>query len=127
MQIVHYPFPPAHQDVIAPGEREAYPAPKLRSDTPVVITPSAPAASLLSLAGDNGWDGVITHAEGNLPHASYGTPGAVKKSEAVRLARGDQRAVAVRMGGEWKSMWTWSSTQFFRRSSTLAQFKAALT
>lgn len=105
---------------------EAYPAPTLRSDTPVVITPSAPACGLLTHAQGFGWDGVITHARGHVPHATHGRPGTEKASEAVRLQRGDQRAVAVRMGGSWTSLWTWSTTQFFTRHKLLDEFKAAL-
>lgn len=106
---------------------QPFPAPILTSDTDSVITPSQPAGALLALASGSGWAGVITHAHGHMPHATHGRPSAAaKKSEAVRLVRGNQRAVAVRMGGSWSSLWTWSSTQFFTRHATLEAFKNAL-
>lgn len=121
--------PPGPVDFSRPAEEEPqpYPAPALTSDMPCEIAPSRPAQGVLSLAGSLGWAGVITHAEGHVPHASWGTPGKEpKKSEAVRLARGTQRAVAVRVGGSWASLWTWSDTEFFRRHGTLEAFKEAL-
>ena len=110
----------------AEPEPEPYPAPALTSDMPSDQKPSAPAAALLSLAVAHGWTGTITHAHGNPPHATHGRPLAAKASEAVRLGRGQQRAVAVRMGGSWTSLWTWSPSQFFTRHATLEAFKMAL-
>lgn len=126
MQITHFPFPPPGEPV--PAEpTEAYPVPVLTSDMPCDRTASAPAAGLLALARSHGWIGHITHASGYLPHALHGTPGKeIKHSEAVRLVRDDQRAVAVRIGGSWGSLWTWSGTQFFKRYGLLAEFKASL-
>ena len=107
-------------------EPQVYPAPVLTSDMAAVIIPSQPAASLAELARSYGWDGMITFAEGNLPHATHGRPLALQKSEAVRLRRGDRRAVAVRRGGSWTSLWTWSTSQFFTRHATLEAFRTAL-
>lgn len=105
----------------------AYPAPVLTSmDTPPG-PPSQPALDLLAYAHLLDWEGVITQAKGHVPHATYGTPGkAAKYSDAVRLRRGQQRAVAVRMDGDWASMWTWSPEQFFARRRLLEEFKEAL-
>ena len=105
---------------------QPYPAPALTSDMLHTGSPSQPAADLLTLAVSHGWDGRITFAEGNPPHATHGRPLAVKKSEAVRLARDGRRAVAVRMGGKWASLWTWSADQFFTQHATLEAFKEAL-
>lgn len=126
MQITHYPFPPPGAAPV-PAVAEPYPAPLLTSDMPTDRVASKPVADLLKLAQSHGWHGKITHAEGYVPHATTGRPSAASKSsEAVRLARGDQRAVAVRMGGSWDSFWTWSSTQPHRRCKLLAEFKGVL-
>lgn len=127
MKIIHYPFPPPGE---APPEeaRAPYPAPSLTSVMPYAQPASKPAAALLLLAGAHGWQGVITFARGRMPHSIHGTPGAAEKfSEALRLSRGDRRAVAVRMGGSWSSLWTWSGSEFFTRHATLEAFKGALT
>ena len=123
--IEHFPFPPPGE--AAPVERVTYPAPSLTSADPMPQPASAPAAQLLIVASSRGWTGTITMARGFMPHASYGTPGKREQfSEAVRLYRGEQRAVAVRRDGSWSSLWTWSRTQFFARYSTLEAFKEAL-
>jgi hypothetical protein len=125
VNIVHYPFPPVGE--APPVEREPYPAPVLTSDMPCTLAPFSTVADLADLARSYGWTAVITFAEGYVPHASYGTPGkTIKKSQAVRMVRGGTRAVAVRMGSSWDSMWIWSGTQFFTRYATLAEFEEAL-
>lgn len=110
-----------------PEPVKAFPAPVLTSTDEPARSFSGPASLLLAEAAGQGWEGLITQAEGHVPHATHGRPGvAAKFSEAVRLTRGAQRAVAVRMGGSWSSLWTWSPDQFFTRHSTLDAFKAAL-
>lgn len=124
--ITHYPFPPPG-DAPPPERSTPFPAPSLTSRDPLPQPASGPASSLLALAGSLGWDGVITMARGYVPHATLGTPSAREKfSEAVRLSRDDRRAVAVRLGGAWWSMWTWSPDQFFTRHATLGAFQEAL-
>ena len=112
----------------AEPEPENFPAPLLTSEQDTEqAEPSAPARDLLAHAEQLGWTGTITRAEGWVPHATHGRPSSKPKvSEAVRLSRGLQRAVAVRMGGSWNSLWTWSATQFFRRHATLALFRQEL-
>jgi hypothetical protein len=121
--------PPGPVDFSRPAEPELepYPAPSLTSDTASPRVASKPASDLIMHAIRNNWAGDITYACGYVPHATHGRPGAIEKfSEALRLSRGDQRAVAVRMGGSWDSLWTWSTSQFFTRHATLAQFREAL-
>lgn len=106
---------------------QPFPAPSLISDAPTDATPSQPVAGLLAWAQAHGWDGVVTFARGHVPHATHGRPSAQAKfSEAVRLHRGRERAVAVRMGGSWASLWTWSDRDFFTRHATLEAFKQAI-
>lgn len=127
MEIKHYPFPPPGD--AAPVEREPYPAPLYTSDAPAAgLEASGPARILAAVAARHGWTSRITFANGYLPHAAYGTPSKTpKKSEAVRLSRGAQRAVAVRMDGSWVSLWTWGRDTFFTRSDTLEAFTTAIT
>lgn len=121
------PVGPVNFDRPQEIEEQPYPAPSLTSTTPAVITASQPAAGLQVLARANGWDAVITFARGHVPHATHGRPGATEKfSEAVRMSRGSRRAVAVRLGGSWTSLWTWSDTEFFVRHATLEAFKQAI-
>lgn len=104
-----------------------FPAPSLTSDTPADSIPSQPAAGLLAWAQAHGWDGVVTFARGHVPHATHGRPSAEAKfSEAIRLYRGRERSVAVRMGGSWTSLWTWSDEVFFTRHATLDAFRQAI-
>lgn len=115
---------------LATGYRPAvdpYPAPLVavqerpRAEWPKVI------GDLWALGEVHGWDSTVTYAVGYLSHASYGTPGdKPKQSWAVRMKRGGRRAVAVRMGDDWESLWTWSSDQFFTRHGTLGAFMDAV-
>ncbi len=108
-------------------EERPFPAPTLTSGMPHEEPTSRPAAALLLLAQECGWTGHITQARGHVPHATTGRPSAEAKfSEALRLARGSERAVAVRLGGSWTSLWTWSASRFFARHATLEAFKVAL-
>jgi hypothetical protein len=102
---------------------EPFPAPLATStDKPA----PAPVANLCKMAVLAGWAPTVTYAHGFMPHATHGRPGEAKESWALRLTRGGQRAVAVRLGASWSSLWTWSSTQFFVRHGTLESFKRAL-
>lgn len=108
--------PPAH-----------FPAPLVTSDLPVQLSQPGPVTDLEARAAALGWDTMITYAKGWTPHATHGTPSKqAKESWAVRLRRGPFRAVAVRMGGTWASMWTWSDTDRFTHHRTLAAFEEAI-
>lgn len=102
---------------------EPYPAPLATStDKPA----PGPVANLYKTAVLLGWTPEVTYAHGFMPHATHGRPGEAKESWAVRLSRGEQRAVAVRLGAAWSSLWTWSTSVFFQRHGTLESFKRAL-
>jgi hypothetical protein len=84
-----------------------------------------PVAGLVKTLTPFGWTAELTYAHGCMPHATHGRPGEPQESWAVRLVRGGQRAVAVRLGGSWSSLWTWSTTEFFARHGTLEAFTLA--
>jgi len=107
-----------------------FPAPVVGATTEPegsVVRP-APVDDLEAYAASLGWDVMITYAKGWVPHASWGTPnkGDARESWGVRLRRGPFRAVAVRMGGTWASMWTWSDTDRFTHHQTLTAFREAI-
>jgi hypothetical protein len=105
----------------------AYPTPLVTSRTSLAVSAPAPVAGLEALAVSHGWDTLVTHSEGWEPHATHGRPGERPKVKwSVRMRRGQQYAVAVRTEGSWTSLWTWSTTQFFKRYSTLEAFKEAI-
>lgn len=104
---------------------EPYPAPLRPSYEPAPITAPAPVTQLRKVLAPFGWTAEVTYAHGCMPHATHGRPGEPQESWAVRLVRGPQRAVAVRLGAAWSSLWTWSTTQFFARHGTLEAFTLA--
>lgn len=106
---------------------EPYPPPLVTSDDPLRCVAPGPVAELGKLAGLMLWNVQITYSEGHLPHARLGTPSEkAKKIWALRMARGAQRAVAVRTDGSWTSLWTWSPQRMAARSRTLADFENQL-
>lgn len=127
------PDPPLHcfpmrESFAREPERQEFPAPMISStESDLAPDPPAPVAGLAAYAAGHGWDHMLTYARGWVPHARLGTPGAnPKTSWAVRLRRGPYRAVAVRMHGDWTSLWTWSSAESFTRHKLLEMFKEAL-
>lgn len=126
LEIKHYPFPPPGEP--APLEREPYPAPVLSSRDVARHPVPGPVAELRTYALDHGWTtDEPRQSIGYLPHATYGTPGKTAKTLwGLRMKRGNERAVAVRVDGMWGSFWTWSSTQFFTRHSGLGLFEEAI-
>lgn len=122
-----FPLNPAHHERPALEERGPFPAPALTSTDPLPEITPGPVLGLVMTAEGFGWECVTTAAVGHVPHATRGTPSAQPKSSwAARMQRGEQRAVAVRMDGNWTSLWTWSSTTAFKRHATLEAFKGAL-
>ncbi len=109
------------------AQRPAYPAPLLTSEQPCDREPDKPMRDLRTLAESFGWTVCLKFAEGYYPHATRGTPGSrPKASQALRMVRGEERAVAVRVEGSWASFWTWSRTRFFTRHLLLEEFKGVL-
>lgn len=116
-------------DMLHPAAEEPFPAP-LRASTDSGGTPEYPGGvvGLQRDAQRAGWSTELTYAVGYMPHSTHGRPGtAPKPSWALRMARGDERAVAVHRDGSWDSLWRWSSQRFFERFATLAAFVDAVT
>lgn len=107
---------------------EPFPAPEVTSDDPQgsVVIPS-PATDLAVYAAALGWEHMVTYARGWVPHATHGRPlKGVRESWAVRLRRENRRAVAVRMGGNWVSMWTWGQGEQFTHHKGIMEFREAI-
>jgi hypothetical protein len=124
------PVPPLDMSRPAPEVEVAFPVPVVGATAEPegsVVKPK-PVVDLEKYAAAHGWDYMTTYACGWVPHATHGRPTSEqpKESWGVRLRRGGQRAVAVRMGATWASMWTWSGTDRFTHHKTLSDFREAL-
>lgn len=121
------PLPPVPYGRTPPPAPEPFPLPEHTSNQPHPQAIPQPVVSLNLLALMAGWGVLLTHSRGHVPHATTGRPlRGAKELWALRMSRGDQRAVAVRQGDKWASLWTWSSTTFFQRYGTLEAFQGAL-
>lgn len=87
-------------------EPEPYPEPVVSSRDGVPGPKKTAVAALVRLAEAHGWSVQVTYAKGCFPHGATGRPGAPKESLAVRMERGQERAVAVYVGG---STWSWDT------------------
>lgn len=85
---------------------EVYPAPEVTSRDMVAGPVKSAVEDLADQAGTFGWSVDVTYARGCFPHATTGRPGPVRDSLAVRMARGNARAVAVHKGG---ASWSWDT------------------
>lgn len=107
---------------------EPFPMPEVTSADPqgsVIVPP--PAVDLAAYAAGLGWEHMITYARGWVPHATHGRPlKDIRESWAVRLRREHRRAVAVRMGGDWASMWTWGQGEQFTHRKGITAFREAI-
>ena len=84
---------------------------------------------LVSTAEGFGWKVKVTHAKGSLPSVG-GMPGPARDSLAVRLWRGDDRAVAVYCAGSkdwtWKVCRRWRLGNFPTNVQNITTFEAML-
>lgn len=97
------------------------------ASAPLDGPPPPPVAELAGLARAFGWQVSVVGSVGHVPHARLGTPSAMPKTLwSVRCARDARRAVAVRENSSWHSLWTWSTTEFFRKLPLLEEFRQAL-
>lgn len=58
-------------------------------------------------ASKAGWEVRVQRSRGCLPHATHGTPGAVKTLHALILRKGGASAYAIHDGTKWGSVVTW--------------------
>lgn len=94
-------------------EREPYPAPLVTSEDGVTGPTKAAVTDMVALVQRFGWSAKVTYAEGWIPHASRGTPGArAQESLAVRMWRSGQRAVAVYV--DHGKTWSWDTLLYWR-------------
>lgn len=87
---------------------DPYPAPEVSSRdqaggeaAPLAVTRQAQKAAKA------GWRVKVQRSRGCLPHASLGTPGAVKTLHAVIVTKDGASAYAVHDGTKWSSVVTW--------------------
>ena len=122
----------ATQSVIP--ESHEWPAPEV----PAIVVHRAdyaangPVTGLVKLAESKGWTVKVIRARGCLPSVG-GRPSRQRWSFAVRLRRGNRRAVAVHTEGpsegsawSWDSMYAWSSEHPIHGYETITAFKADL-
>lgn len=102
-------------------ELEPYPGPEVSSRDGVVGPDKTATAGLKRKAEGFGWSVEVTYARGCFPHATHGTPGAVKDSLALRMTRGTDRAVAVY---SWAgTAWTWTTLAIQRPGAWPRRFE----
>ena len=85
-----------------------HPLPEV-SRRPALPAEVPPAAARLAEAAEAGaWIVELSYARG-AQLDRYGRPGKVADSLAVRLSRGDDRAVATFLDGSFKTGWAWAT------------------
>jgi hypothetical protein len=111
-----------------PPTPDPYPAPSQPACEMPIETWPAPVEQLAALAATLGWAiEAVKQARGYLPHSSYGTPGnAEKTSWSIRMSRGQERALAVRMDAAWTSFWHWSPAGRMLPAKNLTEFRAMI-
>jgi len=109
-----------------PPSDESFPEPIITSRDSVDIPTPSPVLTLLAFAERLSWESRLTYAKGWMPHATTGWPLGPYETWALRLRRGDCRAVAIRKGDDWKAFWTWSPRRLMTRAGGFEPFKGEL-
>lgn len=89
---------------------ETYPAPEVTSrDEWDSVAEPAPLAvqKQAQKASKTGWEVRVQRSRGCLPHATHGTPGAVRTLHALIVRKGGASAYAIHDGTKWGSVVTW--------------------
>jgi len=109
-----------------PADLESFPVPLVTSKDGQenAIQHPGPVDDLAAYGVNAGWTCDITYSEGWVPHATTGKPLGPKVLWAVRMVRDGVRAVAVRTGDQWTSLWVIGAR--WERHETLGAFKEAL-
>lgn len=129
---------PAPYDPMALARRYAepevivYPAPAVTSKDGLPGPAKAAVGDMETHAVLHGWNIRTTYAKGHVPHARLGTPSATpRESLAVRMWRGEQRAVAVYVGAgkswSWTTLYLWRLSEFPTKYINVTSFRDALT
>lgn len=117
-------LPPVSMARLEPEPERPYPAPEVTSRDGAPVPEKQAVSDLTQHAVLKGWTVVTTFARGCPPHATLGTPLAVRDSIAVRMFRETEQAVAVYNGG---STWAWDTLYVNgRRHETITALKEAL-
>lgn len=109
-----------------------YPAPSVTSEDGLPGPAKLAVGSMESHAVLHGWNIRTTYAKGHVPHARLGTPSVTpRESLAVRMWRGEQRAVAVYVGVDkvwsWTTLYLWRLGEFPTKYAAVTPFLDALT
>lgn len=110
---------------LSPSDK-SFPEPAATSRNSVHIPTPAPVLTLLAYAERLSWESRLTYANGWMPHATTGKPLGPYETWALRLKRGDCRAVAIRKGDAWNAFWTWSPRRLVARTGGFEAFKGEL-
>jgi hypothetical protein len=115
---------------VVPAGLDPYPAPLVTSEDGAPGPVKTAVTSLVREVTAVGWTAVVTYAKGWMPHATHGRPGAQPvESLAVRMHRGDRRAVAIYVSGSswsWDSLWVWALGEFPDKPGTISAFRDAV-
>jgi hypothetical protein len=121
-----WPGAPASPD---PGP---FPEPVVSSQDEHALSPwPRPVLDLRARLEAHGWTCLVQYAEGWMPHATHGRPGAHPRgSVALRMRRGEQGAVAVyraqSKGWAWDLLYVWGPARPWTKLTTLAAFEEAV-